>query len=64
MNILSITDLRGKSVSDLHSLLKDTRKDAYELLINLRAKQDARSHLYYKAKKQVARILTLLKQNN
>ncbi|MEA3304585.1 MAG: 50S ribosomal protein L29 [Patescibacteria group bacterium] len=64
MNILSITDLRAKSVSDLHLLLKETRKEAYELLINLRAKQDARSHVYYKAKKQIARILTLLKQKN
>lgn len=61
-SILSTTDLRKKKETDLHKLLKETRREAFERLINLRTGQESGRHVYRQLKQQIARIITVLNE--
>lgn len=58
----SMADLRNKSVDELQKLLATNRADLLEAQKSLRANELANPHAVTKMKKEIARILTVLRE--
>jgi ribosomal protein L29 len=59
---MTLSDLRAKSLAELHKLLEESRRKAYQQRMSLRAQQSHSTHEYHAVRKAIAQILTVLNE--